>query len=144
MNARKVTSEHFRIVDRLPTPHEYNSLRAAVGWTTLEVAVLTEALPRSILGICVEKDDDLIAFARVVGDGGINLYIQDVVVHPDFQSIGIGSRMMSELFLRLDGIVPVGASVSLIAANEVTGFYERFGFRTRAENRHMLIKWKKS
>jgi ribosomal protein S18 acetylase RimI-like enzyme len=131
----------LHIIDRLPTPQEYNSLRAAVGWSTFEAAVLEEALPRSIFGICMEKDGALIGFARVVGDGGINLYIQDVIVHPDFHKHGIGKRLMDELFFRLNKIVPAGASVGLIAAKDVAGFYERFGFRVMSDNCHMIIKW---
>jgi len=41
--------------------------------------------------------------ARVIGDGVINAYIQDVVIAPDYRGKGVGKAVMQELADITDG-----------------------------------------
>lgn len=40
------------IVERLPTPQEYNRLRAAVGWRLYDEDLIARCLPRSLYCVC--------------------------------------------------------------------------------------------
>jgi ribosomal protein S18 acetylase RimI-like enzyme len=46
--------------------------------------------------MCYIKND-VIGFRRVIGDGGIYLYIQDVIVLLEFQRQGIGKCIMDAI-----------------------------------------------
>ncbi len=65
----------------------------------------------------------LIGASRAITDGEYHGLIYDVAVHPDYQGRGIGRRLMAELLERL----PVWR-VMLVAADDVQGFYRKFGF----------------
>ncbi|WP_394325988.1 GNAT family N-acetyltransferase, partial [Methanosarcina horonobensis] len=40
------------------------------------------------------SENNIIDFGRVIGDRGIYLYIQDIIVLPEFQGHGIGKHIM--------------------------------------------------
>jgi len=68
--------------------------------------------------------------ARVVGDGGSVFHVCDMVVHPDHQHQGLGSRMMDALMDWIHETAPSKAYVNLMA--DVDGFYEQWGFERTA------------
>lgn len=65
----------------------------------------------------------LVGAARALSDLEYHATIYDVVVHPDCQRQGLGSRLMNELLAGL----PVWR-VLLVADDDVTPFYRRLGF----------------
>ncbi len=74
--------------------------------------------------VCFAKDKlRLVAAGRALSDGEYHATIYDVVVDPEYQRRGVGSRVMSELLARL----PVWR-VLLVADREVQPFYRRLGF----------------
>lgn len=70
---------------------------------------------------------------RIIGDGARIFYIQDVVIHPDYQRIGIGTQIMEKLLNYIENL-PFSSHnimIGLMSAKGKEGFYERFGFRKR-------------
>lgn len=67
---------------------------------------------------------------RLIGDG-LYYLIVDVVVIPEFQGKGIGSRIIDMLLKYVDGKLPEGgrASVQLISEKGKEDFYIRKGFK---------------
>ena len=72
-----------------------------------------------------------VACGRVVGDGVLYFYIQDVIVIPEARNQGHGRRIMEHLMERGLEIAPVGAAIGLMSAVGKEGFYQKFGFATR-------------
>lgn len=78
-----------------------------------------------------------------MGDGGIYFYVQDVIVHPDHQGKGVGRSIMNAIMHYLRSMAEEGSYIGLMAAKNVEGFYELYGFRRRPGNRpgmYMLIE----
>jgi len=76
--------------------------------------------------VCFAKDRaQLIAAGRALTDGEYHATIYDLVVDPNYQRHGIGTRLMTELLTRL----PVWR-VLLVADPEVQPFYRRLGFES--------------
>jgi ribosomal protein S18 acetylase RimI-like enzyme len=73
----------------------------------------------------------VVGCGRVIGDGGIYFYIQDIIVLPEFQGKGIGRRIMDAVMEYLKAHARDGAFVGLMAAKGVSKFYERYGFKER-------------
>ncbi len=67
----------------------------------------------------------LVAAGRALTDGEYHATIYDVVVDPEYQRQGVGSRVTCELLARL----PVWR-VLLVAGREVQPFYRRLGFES--------------
>lgn len=125
----------IELVEREATAEEYEALRGAVGWNEIGVDGLRTGLANSLYSVVLERDGVAIGCGRVVGDGGIYFYLQDVIVLPEFQGNGLGARIMDALTAYLDRAAGPGAFIGLMAADGVERFYERYGFERRPADR---------
>ncbi|MCB0617674.1 MAG: GNAT family N-acetyltransferase [Saprospiraceae bacterium] len=124
-------SAAFTLVDRLPTVAEFQQLRESAGWTRVADDAVARALHQTLFAVCLEQDGQLVGSGRIVGDGAIYFYIQDVIVLLPFRGTGGGKLIMSALMEYLDRQVTGYAFVGLMAAKGVASYYEQFGFRPR-------------
>jgi GNAT superfamily N-acetyltransferase len=118
----------YVLIERPPTVAEYQRLREVVGWGNLDAEATEIGLRNALFSVCVVYQDDVIGCGRVVGDGGIYFYIQDVIVLPEFQGKGIGKRIMATIINYLEAHAHPNAFVGLMAAKGVSTFYEPYGF----------------
>jgi N-acetylglutamate synthase-like GNAT family acetyltransferase len=68
---------------------------------------------------------ELIGFARAVSDGKFRAYIEDVVIHKDYQNSGTGTKLMAQLVDELSHI----DIISLFCEEELLPFYEKNNFK---------------
>lgn len=130
----------FELVERDPTVEEYQRLRDAVGWGEMTDAGVAEGLSNALYSVVLELDGEAIGCARIVGDGGLYFYLQDVIVLPEFQGQGQGARLMDSVIGYLERSARPGAFVGLMAAVGVEPFYERYGFRRRSEQQPGMFR----
>jgi len=121
------------LTGRAPTVEEYLALREAVGWSRPSREVVELALKNTLHSVCALFDDIVVGMGRVVGDGGLYFYIQDVMVVPALQRQGVGELVMDSLMDYLREKASPDAYIGMMAAKGSTGFYERFGFEKRPE-----------
>ena len=138
--------EKCTIVEKLPTAQEYNWLRNLVGWRTYQLDVIDKALPHTLYCVCAYFGEKLVGMARIIGDGGMVYYIQDVIVIPEFQRQGIGTLMMDAIMAYIRLHASQNTIVGLMSAAGKEAFYEKYGFTTRPTDKlgaGMTIFWKK-
>jgi N-acetylglutamate synthase-like GNAT family acetyltransferase len=106
-------------------PEQIEKLRLAVGWNPLDGKYQT-VLENSFAHYSILEQQELIAFARVISDGAIYALIVDVMVHPAFQTRGLGKKVLEFVLedLRLAGI----RSVNVFFDAKLEKFYEALGF----------------
>ena len=74
--------------------------------------------------VCFAVDGSrLVGAARALSDHEYHATVYDVVVHPDYQQQGLGTRLMSDVL----GMLPVWR-VLLVADGDARRFYQRLGF----------------
>ncbi|MBI4775567.1 MAG: GNAT family N-acetyltransferase [Deltaproteobacteria bacterium] len=110
---------------------EYRTLRDRIGWWKTDTVATETALQHSLFSVVALEDGKVAGFGRVVGDGGLYFYIQDVMVHPELQGKGLGRSLMKELMNYIRTHARAGAFVGLMAAKGLESYYEAFGFRAR-------------
>lgn len=116
-----------RFENRLPTPEEHQRLAESVGWgAAFHWPSLSRSLDNSWCGVVALAGDDVVAMGRLVGDGAMYYYIQDVAVLPSYQGQGIGQRIVDELLAYVQERAP--AFVGLFATGDAIRLYERKGF----------------
>lgn len=121
----------YEFIEKLPTPEEYNSLRESAGWGVLNDTSVMKALPNSVFSVVASYNDEIIAFARVVGDGYLCFYIQEIIVHPEHQNKGIASQFMSHIFKFLKSNATTRSYIGVFSGKNLEAFYEKYGFWQR-------------
>jgi GNAT superfamily N-acetyltransferase len=125
-----------KIVEGTPSAEEYAAFRAHVRWPAVDAAQVAEGLGASLASVLArDVDGTLVGMGRVVGDGGVYLYLQDVIVLERWRNNGIGTRITEALLDRVRELGGPGTFVGLMAATGVGPFYERFGFQPRDQDR---------
>lgn len=125
----------YQFENNIPTLTEYRSLCASVGWANfMNFDVAETSLRNSLYCITVKDKEQIIGMGRIVGDGAIYFYIQDIVVHPDFQKSGIGKEIMALLVEYLKSNAPDKAFVGLFASQGKETFYEKYNFKDFSPN----------
>lgn len=136
----------YIVLERMATVKELMELRRLVGWGIPDEEALSLGLDNSLYGVCVLIDGNIVGTARIIGDRSTCFYIQDVIVHPEYQRKGIGLSMMEKIMNYIDKHACQGAVVGLMSAKGKEQFYERFGFWKRP-NEHfghgMMQFWEK-
>ena len=130
----------YLVEDRAPTLEEYRRLRASVGWDQRPDDAMRRGLDGARYSCVVSTDAETVGCGRIVGDGGLYLYLQDVIVLPEHQGHGAGTAVMDALLGYLDREAPPGAFVGLMAATGVEAFYERYGFERRPDDRPGMFR----
>ncbi|MHB0798514.1 GNAT family N-acetyltransferase [Bacillus thuringiensis] len=125
----------YEIKSDIPTLEEYKYLCDSVGWTNyMNFEVVEISLQNSIYCIIVKDNNQIIGMGRIVGDGAIYFYIQDIVVHPEYQKNGIGKKIMNTLVEYLNQNAPDKAFIGLFASQGKTSFYEKYDFKDYSPN----------
>lgn len=111
------------------TAKQFISLRESVGWSGVERQV-EKALKHSIVSIAAKCENKVVGMGRLVGDGALNWYVQDVVVMPQYQGKGIGLKIMNHIlkFIELNSLPDTRVTIGLIAAKGKEDFYRKFDF----------------
>ncbi len=100
-------------------------LREAVGWNRMEREYQSPLLT-SFYHIAVYEGDKLIGYIDSVSNGVTDAYIQDLMVHPEFQSKGIGTELMRQMIAHLKEKHIY--MISVVYEESLRPFYQRFGF----------------
>lgn len=99
------------------------------------------AMENTLFRVSVYDGDKVIAMARMIGDMGLDYYIKDVVVRPEYQKKGIGRILINELmkFINKNGVSGTDIFVELCAMPDKIPFYEKFGFSANEAQRLKIM-----
>ena len=119
----------WALVDRLPTPQEHRRLAEAVGWgDSFDWPSLPDSLAGSLAGVVAEDAGEVVGMGRLVGDGVLYFYVQDVAVLPGYQGRGIGAALVDRLLEQVRRLAPAHAFVGLFATAPAIPLYASRGF----------------
>src|SRR5262245_62077087 len=120
----------FKIVARAPTLEEFERLIDAVGWARyVNMKALTKVPEKSIFGVVAVHERRVIGSGRLVGDGVRNVFVQDIVVLPEYQRRGVGTAIMDALMKWINDRTPSKTYVQLFTEKKNADFYARYGFK---------------
>jgi len=92
--AEKESGMDLRINEAIPVD-QLAQLYEAVGWEayTRDLKGLAQAVENSTLVVAAWAKDALIGLIRCLSDDVSIVYLQDILVHPDWQGQGVGRRL---------------------------------------------------
>jgi len=109
----------------VPEQNQLWNLFCALDWhpgRTLETA--KTAFDNSSYVVTAWENESLVGVGRAISDGLFYTAVFDVLVHPEYQRRGIGTKIMREILTYF-----AGTSFLLTTTENTDKFYERFGFR---------------
>ena len=119
MEVRKY--ENFHLEDII-------NLYRSVGWTNFleRIGILEEAYTNSLCVLGAYDDDRLIGIIRAVGDGRTIVFVQDIIVLPEYQRKGIGTKLLKAVMDKYHDVY----QMELLTDNTVKtkAFYRSVGF----------------
>lgn len=127
-----------------PSFDAYNRLRSLVGWVRIPDHACREAFGRTLLFCCCFAHEELIGFGRVVGDGTIYFYLQDIMVAPNCQGSGIGSTIVQTLTTNLRPVLGPHTFLGLLAIPGTEEFYSHLNFEPVDPRRNTAMQWSES
>jgi GNAT superfamily N-acetyltransferase len=118
----------MKFIENSLTYQEYVSLRSSVGWNNFAQEQVVKSIRNSIYDIKVVVENSTIAMGRLIGDGTYYLVV-DIIVQPEYQGKGIGSKILDSITKYVEDNTPIGgrSSVQLIAEPGKEGFYGKKG-----------------
>lgn len=126
----------INIKENIKDIEEFNLLYDAVGWGAYDGKITQKALDNTFYSISVYDDNKIIGYGRLIGDTICFLYIQDIMVKPEYQGNKIGTMIMNKLLEKINEIKKENSNlrVYLGASKNRENFYEKFGFVKRIDD----------
>ena len=123
------------IKENIKNVEEFNLLYDAVGWGAYNKKITQKALDNTFYSVSIYDDNKIIGYGRIIGDAICFLYIQDIMVKPEYQGNKIGTMIMNKLLEKINEIKKENPDlrVYLGASKNREKFYEKFGFVKRID-----------
>ncbi len=112
-------------------PDEYIQLRIDAGWGIPEKEHVRIALEESLVSFVKRIDKKAVGAVRIVGDGKLCFYIQDLMVLGESRKQGVATELMREAMRYIAKIAAPNAFIGLMAAKGLDRFYQKYGFLSR-------------
>jgi GNAT superfamily N-acetyltransferase len=120
------TAERVRVsLDGRPGQDEALALLRSVGWDIYleEPDAMGAAIAATDEFASARDGGRLVGMARSITDGARNAFIANVVVHPRWQGLGVGERLMAAVMDNRPGV-----RFALSAASGMGAWYEKLGY----------------
>lgn len=111
----------------------YLYLRSKVNWKVLSREQATKALENSLYILTAYDGDTPVGMGRIVGDGSVICYVQDLIIVPEHQGRGTGSAILSKLKDYVNSLRMPGTEMmlGLMCAKGRERFYDKHDFIAR-------------
>lgn len=125
------------------TSDEFLEVIESVGWKTYSTEQIEKTLENTMYMVKATVDGKLAGIGRVVGDYSIVCMLSDICVKPEFQGLGIGLKITTELKRLIESNVKEGEKMQIeltpTAGNEP--FYEKAGFKYKPDKITGMYLW---
>lgn len=120
----------FELADNQLTAEDFIRLKTATGFMRRPLEQADRAIRNGLFNVTAVCDGEVVGMGRLVGDGAMYWYLQEIIVLPEYQGKGIGKSIVSRLLehIRENTIPGTGVEVGLTAVKGKEPFYEKFGF----------------
>ena len=132
LQGKRETQMAYEVVRSTPSVEDYLRLRRVAGLGEKSIEGAERGLPNTIFGVHVRCDGEVVAMARLIGDGGTNYACVDASVHPDHQGKGLrtpalGRIVVGEVARYFEDNTPGGAY--MMAVTKVPKLGLQTGFK---------------
>lgn len=112
---------------------EILSMYTSVGWTayTDALGTLRQGFEHSLLTLAAYENGQLVGLIRTVGDGYTIVFVQDILVFPEYQRKGIGTVLLQAVLDRFSHVRQMELATD--DTPQTIAFYKSLGFSPMSE-----------
>lgn len=120
----------YHLIENQLNAEDFIRLKVATGFRDRPIEQVEKALKNNLFDVTAVYNGEVIGMGRLIGDGIMYWYLQEIVVLPEFQGRGIGTKIVNRLldYIKENTSPGTFVSVGLTAAEGKDTFYEKFGF----------------
>uniref|UniRef100_UPI004055E6BE GNAT family N-acetyltransferase n=1 Tax=Acetatifactor sp. TaxID=1872090 RepID=UPI004055E6BE len=132
----------YELVDNVLTAEDFVRLKVATGFWERPLEQVEKALKNGLFNVSAICDGKVIGMGRLVGDGAMYWYLQEIIVLPEYQGKGIGKSIVNRLIdhIKISAIPGTQVSVGLTAVKGKEPFYEKLGFTLTSSGMYQGIE----
>ena len=104
---------------------QLKSVYRSVGWNKHNEDIIKKIFENSTHYVFAIENETVIGFARAIGDGVFNAAVYDVVVHANYQGMGVARKLLEDLLEQLKE----HSCIHLISTTGNESFYKKLGFK---------------
>lgn len=132
----------FELVDNVLKAEDFIRLKMATGFIERPLQQVEAALKNGLFNVSAICDGKVVGMGRLVGDGAMYWYLQEIIVQPEYQGKGIGKSIVNRLMEHIKSTAIPGTiiDIGLTAVKGKEPFYEKFGFSVKATGMGNLIE----
>lgn len=119
-----------KLVDNILQAEDFVRLRIEAGFVEIPVEHARKALQNGLLNVSAIYNGELVGMGRLVGDGAMYWYLQEIIILPDFQRKGIGTMIVNHLidYAKANSITGRFTTIGGVSAKGKEPFYKKMGF----------------
>lgn len=122
--------EDIELIDNILQAEDFVRLRMETGFAEVPVEHARRALQNGLVNVSVIYHGELIGMGRMVGDGAMYWYLQEIIVLPGYQKQGIGTMIVNHLIDYAVANSQTGTFITIggVSVKGKEPFYEKLGF----------------
>ncbi len=115
------------------TVQQFEYLYKSTGWPLFSSSQVRQSLKNDVYHISAWIENEIVGMGRLLGDMAMYWYIQNLIVLPEYQSIGVGTTIMNYLltFVRNNSLSNSQVVIGLMCSEHTASFYQKFSFDIR-------------
>ena len=120
----------IQLIDNVLKAEDFVRLRHETGFADIPVDHAKRALSNGLLNVSAYYQDKLVGMGRLVGDGAMYWYLQEIIVLPEYQKKGIGTQIVNHLidYAKENSKTCPFTTIGGVSAKGKEGFYQKLGF----------------
>lgn len=120
----------YDLIENELNAEDFIRLKVATEFRDRPLEQVEKALKNNLFDVTAVYNGEVIGMGRLIGDGVMYWYLQEIIVLLEFQGRGIGTKIVNRLldYIKENTSPGTFVSVGLTAAVGKETFYEKFGF----------------
>ena len=134
--------EEVLLVDNILKAEDFVRLRIETGFAEVPVDHARKALQNGLINVSAIYNGELVGMGRLVGDGAMYWYLQEIIILPQFQRKGIGTMIVNHLvdYAKANSMTGKFTTVGGVSAKGKEPFYEKMGFDIISNGLYKIIE----
>ena len=122
--------KEIRLIDNIVHAEDFIRLRIEAGFVEIPLEHARKALQNGLINVSAIYNGELVGMGRLVGDGAMYWYLQEIVILPQFQRKGIGTMIVNHLvdYAKANSTTGKFTTIGGVSAKGKEPFYEKLGF----------------